>query len=296
MDLRKLHIFNTVASTGSFTLAAQKLHMAQPAVSIAVRKLEEELELLLFHRQDKRIHLTTEGEALLRHSDSILESVRLAQVEMNELKGLLKGEVRVGIPNTLGSYYFPETLMAFKSRYPDLKLTVIEGGAREIQQQVNKGTLDIGILVLDHVPETLETQFLFREEMVVAVSVDHPFAKLKSIELSDFFAEDLVLYKAGFFHREYVDRLSQEAGLPIKLGFETNLITLNSTIVKKGFGITNFLRGVVEQDAELAAVSFAKPAWLEFCIAWKRDGYLSHAERQFVGFLLEEAARNDSTH
>ena len=75
MDLKKLKIFSQVAHEGSFTAAAKQLHMAQPAVSIAVRKLEQELELELFHRRDRQISLTVEGAVLLRHSEQILQAV-----------------------------------------------------------------------------------------------------------------------------------------------------------------------------------------------------------------------------
>lgn len=287
MDLRKLQIFNRVAHYSSFTKAAEALHMAQPAVSIAVKKLESELDLILFHRQDKQIQLTTEGQALLRHSDAILESVRLAKVEMDELKGLLKGEVRVGIPSMLGSYYFPETLMAFKAKHPELCLSVTEGGARSIQQQIAGGSLDIGILVNDQIPESLATEPLLREEMVVAVPPEHPFAVLDSVKLEDFFQEDLVLFKEGFFHREYIEQLSINNNQPFKLAAETNLIALSCAIVKEGFGVTTLLRGVVENTEGLVAVSFHDQVWLDLCVAWKRGAYLSFAERRFVEFLLE---------
>lgn len=288
MDIRKLQIFKAVVTEGGFTGAAKSLHMAQPAVSIAIRKLENELELMLFHRQDKQVKLTDEGKVLLKHTDRILADVRLAQTEMSELRGLRKGEVRIGIPSMLGSYYFPEILMAFKLRYPDLQLSVIEGGARDIQQQIEKGELDMGIIVRDQIPDNLEYALCLKEEMVVCVPPEHPFAARESVAYKNFFAEQLVLFKEGYFHREFLKRLSQQTGFEPKLAFETNLIALIRAIVKKGFGITTFLRKVVEEDDELVAIPFATPVWLDLCIGWKKGGYLSHADRQFVEFLLNE--------
>ncbi|WP_210398160.1 LysR family transcriptional regulator [Motiliproteus sediminis] len=289
MDLRKLTIFAAVARHASFTRAAEELHMAQPAVSIAVRKLEQELDLLLFHRQDKGIALTAEGRALLRHTGRILDSVRDARLEMDELRGLRKGEVRIGIPSMLGSYYFPEILMAFKQRYPDLNLSVQEAGTRDIQRLIDSGELDMGIIVRDQLPEDLDARLFLRAEMVACVPLDHPFATSNRVSFDAFFAEQLVLFKEGYFHREFIDRLAQRSGNQLQLAFETNLIPLIRSIVRKGFGITTFLRMVVDDDPHLQACSFAEPVWLDLCIAWKRGAYLSHADRRFVAFLLEHA-------
>ncbi|HEX9778131.1 MAG TPA: LysR family transcriptional regulator, partial [Geopsychrobacteraceae bacterium] len=88
MDLRQLRVFVEIVRQGSFTRAAEKLHIAQPAVSISLRKLEEELELTLLNRQEKRVTLTAEGENLLRHAERILDNLAAAETEMAELRGL----------------------------------------------------------------------------------------------------------------------------------------------------------------------------------------------------------------
>lgn len=288
MDFRKLQIFQQVAQTGSFTQAARNLHMAQPAVSIAVKKLEAELELTLLDRQEKQVMLTAEGRVLLSHAQRILTDVQQAQLEMSELKGLRKGEVRIGIPSMLGSYYFPEILMAFKLSYPELQLSVIEGGARDIQNRIAEGELDMGVIVRDQTPENLDFELCLREQMVVCVPPDHRFARCDSVTFNEFFSEQLVLFKESYFHREFINRLSRESGLQPQVAFETNLIALIRSIVKKGFGITTFLQKVVDEDDQLVAVPFAEPVWLDLCIAWKKGGYLSHADRHFKAFLLQQ--------
>jgi len=127
MDLKQLRYFHEIVRLGSFTRAAENLHIAQPAISVAIRKLETELDLQLFQRHDRKVSLTAEGERLWLHTQRILQAVADARLEMQELKGLSKGEVRVGIPGMMGSYYFPPVLMAFRHRYPHISLPVIEG-------------------------------------------------------------------------------------------------------------------------------------------------------------------------
>lgn len=96
----------------------RSLHLAQSAVSQTVANLEHRLELTLFHRHERRIGLTAEGEALVEHARDLLARAEAAELAMRELHGLVKGELRIGIPSMLGSYYFPPLLMGFKERHP----------------------------------------------------------------------------------------------------------------------------------------------------------------------------------
>jgi len=105
MDLRQLRFFTEIARTGNFTRAAERLRIAQPAMSVAIKRLEEELDLVLFNRQDKRVTLTAEGEVFLEHACGILNSVKVAELEMADLHGLNKGELRIGIPPMLSAYF-----------------------------------------------------------------------------------------------------------------------------------------------------------------------------------------------
>lgn len=289
MNLKQLNYFKTVVEQGGFSAAARHLHIAQPAISIAIKKLETELELTLLQRSDRQITATTEGKVLLGHAQRLLDQANMAELEMSELKGLTKGEVRIGIPSMLGSYYFPPFLMGFKHRYPELRLSVFEQGTRRLQQMIRAGELDLGVIVADASPEDLETRFLTREEMVACVPKDHPFAGLASISMEQFFSQELVAFKQGYFLREFIDRFSQQRKQQPLIAFETNLIPLTKAIVRQGFGITTFLRMVIEQDIQqdLVAVPFSEPVFLDLSLAWKKGGYLSRADRAFVDYILQ---------
>jgi len=290
MDLKQLRYFQAVAEAGSFTRAAQQLHVAQPAVSMGIRKLEEQLGLLLFQRQERKVRLTDEGQRLRQHAERILQAVDDAALEMAELRGLSQGEVRVGIPSMLGSYFFPPILMAFRHRYPTLKLTVIEGGTWQLQQMLERGELDLGVIVAEFVPPELEASTFLRAQMLVTVGQSHPFAGQDSVTPAQFFGEELVMFKEGYFHRRIVDRLAEVCGVSPEIGFETNLIPLIKSIVQQGFGISTLLEMVIQPDDQLVTRPFSEPVWLDLSIAWRRDGYLSQANRAFRDFVLEQAS------
>lgn len=285
-DLRALSYFLAVVDHGGFTRAARELHVAQSAVSQTVAGLEARLELTLFQRHERRISLTPEGELLRDQARALLERAEAVHLAMREVHGLVKGEVRIGIPSMLGSYYFPPLLMGFKSCHPGICLTVVEAGTRRLQQMIADGKLDLGVVTDDATTENLERRHFLREEMVVCVPHDHRFAERASITAEEVFEEPLVLFQGGYFHREFVDRLAAQTGRQPQIAFQSNLIPLTKAIVRRGFGITTFLRRVIEEP-DLAAVSLAPAAWLDLSLAWSRGSCLSRAEQAFVDYVLE---------
>lgn len=299
-DLRALEIFVSVVEHESFTAAAHALQLAQSAVSQSIAGLESRLGKPLLLRVPRGIRLTPAGEVLLEHARPLLEQARRTALAMAELEGLVKGEVRIGVSSMLGSYYFPPLLMAFKARYPDIKLSVIEGGTLSLRQMIDTGELDLGVIVEDSPGSDttgLVSRHFLREEMVVCLANDHPLATREKVSVEEFFGEELVVFKRGYFHRDFVERLAAQHGLSPSIGFESNLIALNKAIVARGFGITTFLKRVVIDDREennLTAVSFSEPAWLDLSLAWRRERGLSRAEQAFVDFVLENSLRHAS--
>lgn len=292
LDLKYLLYFKTVAEQKSFTRAAEILHIAQPAISMTIKKLEEQLDLTLFLRADRKISLTDEGKRLYLHAQRILQSTDDALLEMQEIKGLLKGEVRVGIPSMLGSYYFPPILMAFRHRHPELNLRVIDGGAGKLQSLLEKGDLDLAVIVDQISSEGLESTTFLREQMMVICPKEHSFANRKTVSPKELFTEELVMFNSGFFHRNVIDRLSAETGIDPRISFETNLIPLIKSIVKQGFAISTLMEMVIQDEPDLVARPFSDPVWLDLSIAWRKDGYLSRANSAFVEFLIEHSEQN----
>lgn len=291
MDVRQLRYFREIAGMGSFTRAAEQLHIAQPALSIAIKKLEDELELVLFSRQDRKVILTAEGEVFLHHAREILDGVRAAELEMADLRGLVKGEVRIGIPPMLSSYFFPDIICDFKKRYPKLNLSVYGEGAGRIQKMISLGELDMGVIAARSVLNDFEARHFLREEVVVCLPSGHHLMERPSIRFEEFTKEPLVFYKEGYYLRELIFEVLKGQGLEPNIVFETNLFSLVKSLVRGGLGISTFLRMVVTGDSDLVSVPFDPPLHLDLVIAWKRHAYLSRANRAFVEFLMERTAR-----
>lgn len=285
MDTRLLKYFVAVAEHQNITHAAKALYIAQPALSVAIKKLESQLELELFRRNDRKIALTNEGEVLLTHAKLILQQIDDATLAMKELRGLEKGEVRLGVPSIMGTYYFPDVLMAFKSRYPKLKLTMVEAGAQSIQKMLLDGEIDLGITQVRNLPEDLDSDHLLRSQMVAVVSPEHEFSTKETLSFKEFFSQELVMFKQGYFHRERLDSICKQENLTADFSFETNLLPVILKIVKRDFAISALLELATANKPDIVSIPFSEPIFLDISIAWRKKGYLSRADRTFLEFV-----------
>lgn len=288
MDTRLLIYFTQLAQTKNFTRAAEQLHIAQPALSVAIKKLEQQLDLTLFYRNERKVSLTQEGEVLLIHAKQILQKIDDATLAMKELRGLEKGEVRLGVPSMLGSYFFPQILMGFKSHYPNLKLTIVEAGTQSIRQMLVEGELDLGVIINHNVPSSLQIEHLLRSQMVAVVSEQHEFATQKSITFDDFFGQELVAFKPGYFHREILDHICEQHHLTANISFETNLLPMILQIIRHDFAITSLLELVTDHESNVIPIPFAEPIHLNLAMAWRKQGYLSLADRTFIEYVKQQ--------
>ena len=287
MDLRQLRFFLEVARSESFTKAAEKLHIAQPALSIAIRKLEEELEVLLFNRRDRKISLTAEGEVLAGHAREILQGVTKARQDIADLRGLLKGEVRVGLTPMLSGFFFPGIVSSFKRLHPSLQIAISGESAWSIQRKIESGEIDMGVIA-GAVPEGLEAHHLVREEVVACVHRGHPLARRKKAPLKKMLEEPLIHFKEGYHLREMIEELAAKEGVTTSVAAESNMFTLVRGLVREELGLAFLLRSVVARDPAVAAVSCDPPIFLDLAIAWKRNAHLSRANRAFVDYLVQE--------
>lgn len=287
MDLRQLRFFLEVANSGGFTKAAEKLHIAQSALSIAIKKLEDELEVQLFIRRDRKIALTAEGESLVLNARAIFRGVAKARQEIADLRGLLRGEVRVGLTPMLSSFFFPKIISSFKRRFPALQISIAGDSAWNIQRKIEAGDIDLG-LINGKVPEGLDSHHILREEVVACAHRFHPLAKNKKCPIRDLLAEPLVQFQKGYYLRELVDELAAKEGMVPAVMAESNMFSLVRSLVKEELGLAFLLKLAVTKDPDVATISCDPPLFLDFAIAWKKDAPLSPANRAFVNFLIEE--------
>ncbi|WP_076411144.1 LysR family transcriptional regulator [Shewanella sp. UCD-KL12] len=293
MDIRQLKHLDTLAKAANFTKAAKQLNMAQPALSQSIKRLETALGVTLVNRSNssgqrgKQVSLTAEGKALHQHAVLIIKQLKQAEAHIKSMANLTQGEVRIGVPGMLGSFYLPTRLMAFRHQYPDLKLSLFEGGTRDSLKMLSRGEVDIAIITANDLSEEFDSHLLLSEQMVVAMSNEHPLSDNASIQLDEFFEHELVMFKPGYFHREWMLSQAKALDISVNIAFETNLINLVKQVVSQGYAITSVLEMVIGENDEILAKPFEPPVYLDLHIAWKKQRPISQADRAFVDFLMK---------
>ncbi|AOW78762.1 LysR family transcriptional regulator [Colwellia sp. PAMC 20917] len=285
MNLKRLAYFCQLALLGNFTRAAHKIGIAQPALSIAIQKLEQEVGLKLINRTDKNSLLTAEGEVLYKLATQLLSQAKQVELELEELKDLERGTIRFGVSAMMGSYYFPKVLTAFKQQYPKIKIHLIDQGTAALEKMLMNGELDLALIRGDLENQQLRYTELIDEEIVAAMAISHPLAKEETLSLAQFCQEPLVLFHQGYFLREVVSHYAKAQNLSLDIRMETNLIELQKSLVRNEVGITTCLSRILQNEQQITSIPFEPKLAFKLSLAWKKNHYLSKASKAFMTCL-----------
>lgn len=293
MDLRKLHIFTTVARLGSFSQAAETLHMAQPAVSIAVRKLEEELAVALLDRSGRRVRPTAEGLELQQRAQRILEEVEALQHSLGERRQLLRGELTISCPSMVATYFLPNLVGDFLAHHPGLSASISQRGTTDIQQQLLRGELELGVISEDSLEDTapLERVALLEQPILLCMHAGHPWAKRNKIAVEELHDSPMVVYESGYFIRDRLDALCQAKGVRPELRMQSNFLPLLVSMVRQGIGTTIGLEVMVAAEPGLVGVPLEGDARLSMALARRADSRLSRVNQAFFDWLPQQLGR-----
>jgi DNA-binding transcriptional LysR family regulator len=165
----------------------------------------------------------------------ILQQPNDAKLAMQAIEGLDQGDVEIGMPPMLGSYFFPPLLMAFKHQYPALTLNIIDAGTRSLRQKLLNGELELGVVADQDLLPEFDSGKLVHEEMVVCMAADHPLAKFEQIEYRDFLAHELILFGKGYYHYSLIEKISKEENAKPKISFTSNLLPLIKSVQNLSF-------------------------------------------------------------
>jgi DNA-binding transcriptional LysR family regulator len=287
MDVRALRYSLAIARFGSFTRAAEALHVAQPALSVAIKKLEEELGVTLFVRKAHRVQPTIEGSILLSRAERIFGEMNSAISEIADAVELRSGVVRLGMPPMFGLDYLSGLIAQFHQSYPRISLTVVEGSADEIGGMLDEGEIDVAMLEARRVRTQWQQVEVGRDEMVLCVPPAHRLASRKSVSGSELDGLPMVLFNDNFIQREILDKLCKRSAARPKVVLQSNSPTLIRRAAADGLGAATLLRSLARRgDPPLAAISFEPKEMLRFSLCWRDENYLSRASRALIDFAL----------
>ena len=239
MDLRQLYYFTTLAEALNFHRAAARLHISQPPLTVAIRKLEEELGAPLFLRGARGVSLTPAGEAALPPAREALAQAE--QVRRAVRQGVVgeRGRLAISFVGSAVGDLIPRLIPPFRARYPDVELVLGEGTSFDIQRAIDSGIVDVGIVRLplqEH--SDIVTEVIQRDHLVAALPSSHPLASHEKLQLNQLSDQPFVIHSPISVLHSIVKVACQQAGfLPRVAQTATQLQTVLS-LVQSGLGVS----------------------------------------------------------
>ncbi|MEA0552822.1 LysR family transcriptional regulator [Lysinibacillus irui] len=264
MDIKQLHYFIAVSEHMNFSKAAERLHISQPSLSNAIKKLEEEIGSPLLERNTRNLQLTEAGEVLFERAKVIVKNMEVLKIEMDEV--IIHGtrEITIGVMESI-KHWLPKVIANYKKDYPEMIIHLVDIlGSKRVKKSLKsyKTHLIITNQLMDD-PE-LEVKTLYEERLVAVLPLHHPLAKKEKVTISDISEEPFIISTEGFQTRRDILDTFEQAGKNIHIQFEIERFETAVSLVRENLGVTilpeNYLQGptaktIIKKEIEGANLS-----------------------------------------
>ncbi|MEA0565903.1 LysR family transcriptional regulator [Lysinibacillus irui] len=264
MDIKQLHYFIAVSEHMNFSKAAERLHISQPSLSNAIKKLEEEIGSPLLERNTRNLQLTEAGEVLFERAKVIVKNMEVLKIEMDEV--IIHGtrEITIGVMESI-KHWLPKVIANYKKDYPEMIIHLVDIlGSKRVKKSLKsyKTHLIITNQLMDD-PE-LEVKTLYEERLVAVLPLHHPLAKKEKVTISDISEEPFIISTEGFQTRHDILDTFEQAGKNIHIQFEIERFETAVSLVRENLGVTilpeNYLQGptaktIIKKEIEGANLS-----------------------------------------
>ena len=239
MEIRQLESFREVVREGSFTAAAKKLHMTQPAVSLHIKALESELGARLLDRDGRGVRLTAAGKALLESADAALAHLQEAARRIAEIQAPERGTVVLACGDTVALHLLPPVLTRFRKEHPQAEVHVTNHGSKAIVEMVLGREADLGIITRPpYLDAALWSRILIEDALVLALPPRHPLTERKRVSLKALNEEPAVLLAKPAETRYLIDRGLRDAGVELTVVMESGNLEVVKAYVANGLGLS----------------------------------------------------------
>lgn len=292
ITLRQLRVFSAVARHLSFTRAAEELCLTQPAVSMQVKQLENQLDASLFEHLGKKIFLTEMGREVYHYSRNILQQIDELQGVLNSLKGLGKGRLKISVAST-ANYFIPVLLAGFCQRYPGVTVSLDVTNRETLLSQLADNEVDL--VVMGQPPEDMDLGYepFLENPLVIVAPPDHPLAKDKKIALQRLEQEVFLVREPGSGTRIAMERFFAQHDVRITTGMEVGSNEAIKQSVQAGLGLGLLSRDTVEMELalnRLAVLNVAEFPIMRYWYVVHRQGKrLSVVAQTFKDYLIKES-------
>lgn len=212
----RLKVFLSVANRLNFTKAAEELGITQPAVSKHIQEIERYYKIKLFDRAGSKIRLTAAGIIMVDYAEQIFESYRQLAFKFNTLNERAEGNLRIGASTTIANYVLPAVIAAFKTKYPDVGISLMVENTEKIENALERNQLDCAIVEGSIRNKNLKYSEFLKDEIVLTANANHPLAKLDKIDESQLKAIPLLMRESGSGTLQVIGKALKDAGYKVE--------------------------------------------------------------------------------
>jgi DNA-binding transcriptional LysR family regulator len=287
LNFKQLEAFLWVTELQSFTKAARQLYMSQPAVSFQIKALEENLEVDLFQRGDKKVILTEAGRLLYPEAKKMIKHYNKIKAGLDDLKGLKTGNLVIGASTIPGEYVMPLLIGGFKELYPGIQISLKIAGSGLVTRWVREREIDLGITGIPVEGDGIECTPWLQDEMVLIVNQSHPWAQKGVINLDELKNGVMILREKGSGTRRSLEMILEEKGIQlddIPKGMELGSTRAVITAVEAGLGVSIVSRYAVKDVLQLKRISEVQVEGLNL----NRAFFIIKLTQSIGGFVTEE--------
>jgi DNA-binding transcriptional LysR family regulator len=292
VTLRQLKVFEAVARHLSFTRAAEVLHLSQPAVSMQVKQLEENLGVPLFEQLGRKVYLTQAGEEMARYSRKVTEQLAEAALVLEELKGMKRGRLNIAVAST-ANYFAPRLLATFCREHEGLEISLEVSNRECLLRYLDHNEKDMVIMGRPPAGQDLVFEAFMDNPLMVIAPPGHPLAGADTVPLERLHQETFLVREQGSGTRIAMERFFRDQGISVNTGMEMSSNEAIKQAVMAGLGLGIVSRHTLELELEtghLVALPVAGfPIMRHWYVVHRRGKRLSHVAEAFKRFVLEEA-------
>ncbi|MEY4676096.1 MAG: hypothetical protein RLZZ470_603 [Pseudomonadota bacterium] len=292
MDIKQIKYFLAVAESGGFSKAAQAIHVAQPALSAHVARLEEELGIQLFLRHAKGIELTHAGAILVDHAHDILRRLKHAQDAVRHAADEVHGEVALGLPTTVAMVLTLPLLTEVRAQWPHISLRLVEGHSGWLQEWLQSGRIDAAVLFGTAAHKGLEVQSILNEDLYLVSAPHAPHLPASdAISMHDLAQCELIVPAKEHGLRIAIDRAALQADVDLNVKVEIDSFTSMKKAVAQGLGHTILSWAAVAEEierGELVARRIEQPNVSRSVVYAIRDEHLTNRAQTAINQLVKQ--------
>mgnify|MGYP000098174124 CR=1 FL=1 len=287
MRLTQLQYFMAVYEHQNITKAAEKLHISQPSITIALKELENEYHVNLFHRINKKMYLTEEGQIFYRYASAILKNVQDLDNSMQDLTGN-RNMIKLGMPLQIGAFLLPLLCKDFKTAYPKINLSLVECGAMDIVDKLLREELDIAVACIEAQSTVLDLIPLFETEICFCVHKSHPLASRSSISFEESCTYSVTMVPEGAYTYKRIWSVADKKGVHPKVElYSLQLYTILNLIRLADMG-SYLIKEAVAHTPDIVAIPFEDPLPVTASTLTKKGQLLYTDSKALISFIREK--------